>query len=287
MKIKPAMLNWCCGLFFALSSCALLAQERLEIRFASLGSEVMIPAVVLKPQGAGPFPAVVLAHDCSGLGPRSSGSPMRWAQYLLQHGFVVMLPDSFEPRGIANGVCIADAPTRLRATGPIRAGDVLAGLTALRALNFVDPKRIGLMGGSHGGWTTLASLRREASVEAPLALAKSAGFTAAVALYPSCDPRAGLFEALAPLLILSGELDDWTPAEPCRELARASKAAGFDVDIVVYPDAHHGFDSDAQVRFVAQRRAGRGATTGGNAQAWADAKKRVLEFFTMQLAAKP
>jgi len=34
-----------------------------------------LPATVLKPDGAGPFPAIVLLHDCSGLGPRSSYAP--------------------------------------------------------------------------------------------------------------------------------------------------------------------------------------------------------------------
>jgi dienelactone hydrolase len=283
MKMKPAMLIWCCGFFFAICANFANAQERLEIRFPSLSGKLEIPATVLKPAGKGPFPALVIAHDCSGLGPRSSGSPMRWAQYLVLHGFVVVLPDSFEPRGIANGVCTADLSTRLKATGLIRAGDALGALAALRNIPFIVPDKIGLMGGSHGGWTTLASLRREATEQSALAQEKQRGFAAAVALYPACEPRAGVYEALAPVLILSGELDDWTPAEPCREMAQASQTAGFPVQFVLYPQAHHGFDSDAPLRFVAQRRAGKGATTGGNPHAWADAKQRVLEFFTMHL----
>ena len=35
---------------------------------------------ISKPDGPGPFPAVVIVHDCSGLGPRSSGAPGRWAR---------------------------------------------------------------------------------------------------------------------------------------------------------------------------------------------------------------
>ena len=39
------------------------------------GASEQIPVTLLKPDGPGPFPAVVIMHDCSGLGPRSSGAP--------------------------------------------------------------------------------------------------------------------------------------------------------------------------------------------------------------------
>src|SRR5688572_69479 len=58
-----------------------------------------IPATLLKPQGNGPFPAVVMLHDCSGLGPRSSGAPGRWTKELVSQGYAVILPDSFSTRG--------------------------------------------------------------------------------------------------------------------------------------------------------------------------------------------
>jgi dienelactone hydrolase len=50
----------------------------------------------------------------------------------------------------------------------------------------------------------------------------------------------GNWRTRLPLLILIGEADDWTAAEPCRELA---KAGGSSVSIVVYPGAYHDFDS--------------------------------------------
>ena len=45
-----------------------------------------IPVALFKPDGQGPFPAVVIMHDCSGLGPRSSGAPERWAKELIGTG---------------------------------------------------------------------------------------------------------------------------------------------------------------------------------------------------------
>jgi dienelactone hydrolase len=102
----------------------------------------------------------------------------------------------------------------------------------------------------------------------------------------------GTYKPLAPLLILAGALDDWTPAEPCRQMAERSKAAGHPIDIIVYPNAHHAFDSGFPVRFVAGRNnpsapTGKGATTGGNPEAWADAKEQVARFFEEKLKKPP
>ena len=53
-----------------------------------------------------------------------------------------------------------------------------------------------------------------------------------------------------PTLILIGELDDWTPADECRNLAEGrddwgisrEKGQGIPIEIIVYPGAYHGFD---------------------------------------------
>ena len=123
-----------------------------------------------------------------------------------------------------------------------------------------------------------------------------AGFAAAVALYPGCRTTlgawradgTGIYRPVAPLLILIGEKDDWTPAAPCVKLAASTRATEHPAAITVYPGAHHAFDSDRPVRFVAARvnssaPGGRGATTGGDAAAWADSIRRVTEFFGAHL----
>jgi dienelactone hydrolase len=254
-----------------------------------------------KPAGDGPFPAVVVMHDCSGLGPRSSGAPWRWASELTRWGYVTIWPDSFVSRGHPKGVCIDASPPRVLSTA--RADDAHAALAYLRTLPFVDGKRVAVMGGSHGGSATLATV-----VEVPGKPERVGGaFAAAIALYPNCnrsfggwkvaregrDGRpafsySGVFKPVAPLLILTGELDDWTPAEPCRKLAEASTAAGHPVQIKVYPGAHHSFDSIAPVRQMPERinpnvAGGRGATTGGNPAAWADAVIQVERFLQTHL----
>jgi dienelactone hydrolase len=56
-----------------------------------------------------------------------------------------------------------------------------------------------------------------------------------------------------PTLILVGELDDWTPALECRNMAEGrddygvsrSKAEGVPIRLIVYPGAYHSFDVPA------------------------------------------
>ncbi len=272
------------------------------------GAVERIPASVLRPDGAGPFPAIVIMHDCSGLGSRGSGAPARWAGELVRWGYVVVLPDSFTTRGFPGGVCTDASPNRAEVSPGRRARDAYAALAYARTLPEVDGARVGLMGGSHGGSTTLAAMVAPESAREPLAWDKRAGFAAAVALYPGCaapfggwrvarqigtnGPVAdyvGVYKAVAPLLILIGERDDWTPAEPCRRLAEAAQRAGYPVSIKVYPGARHAFDSSSPVRYVAGRvnatsPTGRGATTGGDPAAWADSIREVEAFFARHLA---
>jgi dienelactone hydrolase len=169
--------------------------------------------------------------------------------------------------------------------------DAYAALAYLRSLPYVDRARVGVMGGSHGGTTTLATMvAPEGDRE------KRAGFAAAVALYPGCVASrrsvaaspSGVYRPLAPLLILIGEKDDWTPAEACQRLTDAARSAGHPVTIKVYPGAHHSFDSRNPVRYVATRinanaPGGRGATTGGDPAAWADSIRGVVAFFGRHL----
>ncbi len=249
-----------------------------------------IPMAVLKPEGAGPFPAIVILHDCSGLGPRGGGSPRRWARLLADEGYVVALPDSFSPRGFPDGVCTESSPDRANVAPFRRVRDAYDALDRVRALPYVDGARVGVMGGSHGGSTTLATLAVLAGDPPALAERKRRGFVAGLALYPGCaigNPRFDrAYAPVAPLRILTGALDDWTPAAPCGALAANAAAPG--ATIKVYPGAHHAFDSAAPVRYVATRNngnapTGHGATTGGNAAAWADAREEVKAFFARHL----
>jgi len=148
------------------------------------GTSEQIPVELSRPEGAGPFPAVVIMHDCSGLGPRSSGAPGRWVKELVGRGYVVLMPDSFTTRGHPDGVCTDASRSRDDVSPARRIRDAYAALAYLRTLPYVDRAHVGLMGGSHGGSTTLTSMIAPEGDSDLLAKERRAGFAAAVALYP-------------------------------------------------------------------------------------------------------
>ena len=58
-------------------------------------------AMLYRPDGEGPFPAVVALHGCAGLGKNGIAERYRdWAERLANIGFVVLFPDSFGSRGL-------------------------------------------------------------------------------------------------------------------------------------------------------------------------------------------
>src|SRR5579863_1421723 len=104
-----------------------------------------LPATLLKPEGDGPFPAIVMLHDCSGLGPRSSGDPLRWGNLLAGEGYVVIIPDSFTPRGYGDGVCTVSPTARTDTVNPQpRAVDAYATLAFLRRQPYVGREPVGV-----------------------------------------------------------------------------------------------------------------------------------------------
>jgi len=183
-----------------------------------------------RPDAAGRHPAIVLLHSCNGNAERLDQS---WGQRLASWGYVTLAVDSFGPRGIAN-VCDQRSPPDL-AFDPYRA------LTFLVRQPFVDARRIVVVGISTGGTIALQSLERGAYEQM-----YQNKFRAAVAFYPVCSLLTGVMTA--PSLILMGELDKF--AQGCRDMVDGRSSdyvsrtagGGIPVRLVVYPDAHRGFD---------------------------------------------
>lgn len=103
-----------------------------------------------KPEGAGPFPAMVLVHGCGGI---RSNIPM-WMEWFKQRGYVTIAPDSLTPRGYRS-IC-----HNLRsAVGVLqRIDDVYGAARYLASLPYVDSRRIGIMGFSNGAVTALEAV---------------------------------------------------------------------------------------------------------------------------------
>lgn len=265
-----------------------MADER--VRFPSLdedltgGPPTELDARLYKPEGEGPFPAVVGMHGCGGRDFRRRDAPFAyiadWAQRLAALGYAVLLPDSFRPRGVIEVCTQAPAPV-----SPFkhRPRDAYGALAWLSAQPYVRSDRVFLMGWSNGAATTLATLRVDNFGD----LRERAGgmFRAAVAFYPACaaQVKSG-WTTKTPLLVLIGEADDWTPAAPCHELELRTRRTSQPVEFVFYRGAHHGFDAPEHKPVLrkdvprAKKNDSGAVTIASQPQARADAIKRVPEF---------
>jgi dienelactone hydrolase len=229
----------------------------------------MLDAALVRPEGTPKAAAVVALHGCGGPFPSRDGS---WAVALSKQGRVVLMPDSFGSRGLGSqcGVSARTVKEADRRRDAIAAAQWLSAQPGLAPAGGVD-----LIGWSNGGGTVLTTAREESDLPAGL-------FRRFVAFYPGCATRAKDmgWQPAAPLMILVGESDDWTPAPPCRTFAARFPGT---VDLIVYPDAYHDFDAPnrpvRQLSGLATPPSGTGqAHAGTNEAARADAYKKVPAF---------
>ena len=118
---------------------------------ASSFSFLSVPKLALyKPEGSGPFPALVLMHQCGGLRGRNwqNQSMLDWAKRSVANGYVVLLVDSLGPRNVSN-VCE-------RAEGfvnfPRGAKDAYQAARRLASLPYVDARASPLRVSRGGRW---------------------------------------------------------------------------------------------------------------------------------------
>ena len=142
---------------------------------------------------------------------------------MLAAGYVVLFPDSLGSRGLTE-ICTAKFGERA-VTAAGRRGDALAALQWLAAQPGIARERIALLGWSHGGTTTLATINANDAMVRAFRDQPDAPpfFRAAVAFYPGCSvaARDEGWRLASPVRILIGDADDWTPRRPARRSRRA------------------------------------------------------------------
>src|SRR5260370_2836757 len=148
-----------------------------------------------KPDGAGPYPAVIGLHGCAGM---HDTTKQRLADELVAWGYVVLLVDSYATRGIEHACTSSAFVTFLN-----RRPDAYGALVFLAGQTFVDPHRVAAVGFSAGAWVTL-------SVAEPNAFElfdppSNFRFPAAAAFNPPCREALGRSGIPPPILI-------WLPA---------------------------------------------------------------------------
>ena len=209
-------------------------------------------ALTFQPDGAGPFPAMVVGAEGTGV----NAFIQRVAASLAHVGVVTVVIDPYRFAGPSDPEDYTDFDALMAFINNldfVRAThDMLTGVEHARALPTVDPERVGVWGYCTGA--TLALLA--ACVDQQLA--------AAVLFYPSqpmfdelgdrtpVHPMDLLWGIRARTLLLYGDDDVVMPAERMAELRRRLEGWNVAHELAVYPGAGHAFCSEARPLFHQQ-----------------------------------
>lgn len=225
---------------------AAAAQQRVQVDSLDRadGAVLSMPGFWFPAASTAPAPAFVLLHGCGGPYGRDGEPSARFreiAARLNALGVGALVVDSLTPRG-EKELCTQRNGQR-RVTQLQRRRDALGALQWLAVQPGVDAARLGFMGWSNGGSTVLAATNRRH----PEVLRSPVQPSLAVAWYPGCAADlVGGWAGSAPLLMLLGGADDWTPPAPCQALAAQAGVPAPEVE--VYAGAYHGFDGTAPLR---------------------------------------
>jgi dienelactone hydrolase len=194
-----------------------------------------ISGALFKPDGAGPFPAVVYMSGCAGLNiPPEASLERATINHYLTRGVATLIVDPFTPRsesgmgpdGLCEKISNPDLSEDVWLQYATRGGnDAVAAVKLLRSMPDIDPNHLFLQGYSIGAASSLSA------VGSKTVRANEVKIAGVIAYYPHCLA----IEFSAPALILIGDKDDWTPAALCTAMKRPN------TEVVVYPGATHSF----------------------------------------------
>ena len=157
-----------------------------------------------------------------------------------QSGFATFELNSFKSRNISSTV-----GSQVEVTTASIILDAYKAFEKLSKHPNIDKNKVSITGWSLGGAVALFSGWK------PIikAISKDLKFASHLSFYPPCffDPENTEFTD-SPIHILIGELDNWTPAEPCNYFVKKI-SDNSNVNLTIYPDSHHSFDSKEPITF--------------------------------------
>ena len=233
------------------------------VRFKSFDG-LEIPALLYKPKGIAKgqkVPALVQVHGGPGGQTRLNYSSAY--QYLINHGYAILCVNNRGSSGYGKTFYAADDKRH----GNEDLKDCIAGKQYLQSLDYIDGDKIGIYGGSYGGYMVMAALtfapeefkvgvnyfgvtnwlRTLKSIPPWWASFREALYTEmgdpvkdSVALYN----KSPLFHAdkiQKPFIVLQGSNDPRVLQVESDEIVAAAKKNGVPVEYVIFPDEGHGF----------------------------------------------
>ena len=250
--------------------------ERIELRWtAPDGTEIEGAALLPAATDAGPHPLVVVVHG----GPTALftrefaplASALSFPLVLAAAGFAVLMPN---PRG-SSGYGQAFSRALIRDVGGGELEDILAGVDACCRRGIADPRRVGIMGNSWGGFMSAWAIGRSDRFRAAVPMASicdwttlhytgAAGRGSCQALFsatPSEDPDvyvrsspiAHLHSGSAPALVVHGACDAGVPSAQALLLHAALLRLGVHSELAHYPGEGHSIQRPEHQLDLAER----------------------------------
>jgi carboxymethylenebutenolidase len=219
----------------------------------NVGVRHNMEATLYTPDGPGPFPSVIVFHTSQG----TTEVDRSYCARLAREGFICIGPAFLRAYGIRQDMKMATFTTDRESI----LADFRQIIDELSRHPKARPCAIGAVGFSNGGWFPVL-LAAQQKVKAGVAYY---GALVGVAQPLPANPfLQSLTSASAPILLLAGANDSTLGMEPVRMLEKIIQGAHAPYELIVYPDAEHGFD--------------RNSIRSGNAAAATDAWLRTLAF---------
>ena len=235
--------------------------EPYLVHYPSSDGKWTISALAYVPnniQRNGKYPAIVYIHG--GPASQSVNSFSRFAQYMVNQGYVVIAPNYRGSTGYGKSFYESNR-------GDPGGGDLQDNLAAaewIKKSGFVDPKKLIAMGGSYGGYMTMMAVTKAPELwAAGVAIVPFVNWFTEIAnedpllqqfdhawwgdpvknkaMYEDRSPINFVDHIKAPLLLLAGGNDPRCPKNEAQQVADAVKKRGGSVQLKIYENEGHGF----------------------------------------------
>ncbi len=234
------------------------------VRFKSFDG-LEIPAILYKPHNANAdnkVPGIIQVHGGPGGQTRQNYSSLY--QFLVNHGYAVLCVNNRGSSGYGKSFFQMDD----RKHGDVDLKDVIEGKNHLASMDFVDPDKIGILGGSYGGYMTMRAMTHApdefqvgvnifgvtnwlrtlksippwwGSFKDALYLEMGDPNTADSTRLYDISPLFHADQVKNPVIVLQGSKDPRVLQVESDEMVAGMEANGVPVEYVLFPDEGHGF----------------------------------------------